>query len=192
MMIVLREISNPYQVKMFILDDPSSGERIHKNKVERTLSEMRRLHDRLNQQLVSSPAERPTIHSPNDIFEVLKCFMMELDHEELWVVCLDTRNRVMSLNQIYKGSLNQSQVRVAELFKRAILDNACSIIIAHNHPSGDPSPSPDDVAVTRAVVEAGKLLDIEVLDHLVIGGRLYSPVVQIAFVSLKERGLGFN
>ena len=192
MMIILRELSNPYQVQMFILEDPPAGERVQKNKIERTLSEMRRLHDKLNNQLSSSPVDRPTIHSPNDIYEVLKCFMTELDHEELWVVCLDTRNRVMSLNQIYKGSLNQSQVRVAELFKRAIIDNACSIVIAHNHPSGDPSPSPDDVAVTRAVVEAGNLLDIEVLDHLVIGGRLSSPGVEIAFVSLKERGHGFK
>jgi DNA repair protein RadC len=80
--------------------------------------------------------------------------------------------------------LNSSQVRVGELFKSAVRRNAASIIVAHNHPSGDPTPSPDDIAVTRAIVEAGKLLDIDVLDHLVIGSGKY--------VSLKERGLGFG
>jgi len=75
-------------------------------------------------------------------------------------------------------------VRVSELFKSAVRRNAVAILVVHNHPSGDPTPSPDDVVVTRAFVQAGKLLDIEVLDHLVIGrGR---------FVSLKERGLGFG
>jgi DNA repair protein RadC len=73
---------------------------------------------------------------------------------------------------------------VGELFKGAVRRNAATIIVAHNHPSGDPTPSPDDIAVTRAIVEAGKLLDIEVLDHLVIGGG--------KFVSLKQRGLGFG
>jgi DNA repair protein RadC len=85
---------------------------------------------------------------------------------------------------IYQGSLNSSQVRVGELFKPAIRRSAAAIIVIHNHPSGDPTPSPDDVAVTRAIVQAGRLLDIEVLDHLVIG--------QGRHVSLKERGLGFN
>jgi DNA repair protein RadC len=84
---------------------------------------------------------------------------------------------------VYRGSLSQSQVRVGELFKSAIRANAAAVIIIHNHPSGDPTPSPDDVAVTRQIIQAGKLLDVDVLDHLVIGrGR---------FVSLKERGLGF-
>jgi len=97
---------------------------------------------------------------------------------------LDTRNHFLMNETVYRGSLNSSQVRVGELFKSAVRRNAASIIVAHNHPSGDPTPSPDDIAVTRAIVEAGKLLDIDVLDHLVIGGGNY--------VSLKERGLGFG
>ncbi|MFC2053004.1 JAB domain-containing protein [Chloroflexota bacterium] len=70
---------------------------------------------------------------------------------------------------LYKGSVNSSQVHVAEIFRQAVIDNTVAIVLAHNHPSGDPTPSPDDVSLTRAVVEAGRLLDIEVLDHLVIG-----------------------
>ncbi|HNE70460.1 MAG TPA: JAB domain-containing protein, partial [Anaerolineales bacterium] len=104
--------------------------------------------------------------------------------EHLRVLLLDRRNRVLETVEVYKGSVNSSQVRVGELFKDAIRANASAIIVAHNHPSGDPTPSPDDVAVTRAMVQAGKLLDVDVLDHLVIGlGR---------WVSLKERGLGFS
>jgi DNA repair protein RadC len=108
-----------------------------------------------------------------------------LDQEYLYVIHLDTRNRVIgSPREVYHGSLNTSLIRVAEVFSEAVKVNAAGIIVVHNHPSGDPSPSPEDVAVTRALVEAGKLLDIDVLDHLVIG--------QHRFVSLKERGLGFS
>jgi DNA repair protein RadC len=97
---------------------------------------------------------------------------------------LDTRNKVLAIENIYIGSLNSSTVRVGEVFRPAIQRNAAAILVVHNHPSGDPAPSPEDVTLTRAIVQAGKLLDIELLDHLVIGlGK---------FVSLKERGLGFN
>lgn len=89
----------------------------------------------------------------------------------------------METVEVYKGSVNSSQVRVGEIFKESVRKNASAIVVIHNHPSGDPTPSPDDVAVTRAIVQAGKLLDVEVLDHLVIG--------QGKWISLKERGLGF-
>jgi DNA repair protein RadC len=110
--------------------------------------------------------------------------MMFLEQEELRVVILDTRNRVLSTPTIYRGSLNTSVIRVGELFRAAIRSNAAAVIIAHNHPSGDPAPSPEDINVTRQLVKAGKLLDIDVLDHIVIGRQ--------KFVSLKERGLGFD
>jgi len=137
-----------------------------------------------NRLRLESPDERPTIHSPADAAALLTYEMSALEQEELRVIILDTRNRVLHIEHVYKGSLNTSQVRVGELFKAAIRRNAATIIIVHNHPSGDPTPSPDDVAVTRAFVQAGKLLDIDVLDHLVIGGGRW--------VSLKDRGLGFN
>ena len=156
----------------------------NKRKVERTLAEIRKLHEELNGQLYSHPTERPVIHSPSDAYGILVCFIGNLDHEELWVLNLDTRNRVMSMTALYKGSVNSSQVRVGEVFRQAIFDNSPSIILAHNHPSGDASPSPDDVSVTRAIVQAGKLLDIDVLDHLI--------VTCSGYVSLKERGLGFG
>ena len=139
------------------------------------------LGKRLN---AADPDERPAIHSPGDAADLIRYEMSGLEQEELWVILLDTRNRVLRIVPVYRGSLNSSQVRVGELFKAAIRQTAAAVIVAHNHPSGDPAPSPDDVAVTRAIVQAGKLLDIEVLDHLVIGNGRYA--------SLKERGLGFN
>lgn len=137
-----------------------------------------------NRLMLESPEERPSIHSPADAAALVQFSMSALEQEELRVILLDTRNRVLHIDSIYRGSVNTSQVRIGELFKSAVRRNAASLVVIHNHPSGDPTPSPDDVAVTRAVVAAGKLLDIEVLDHLVIG--------QGRFVSLKERGLGFG
>jgi DNA repair protein RadC len=91
---------------------------------------------------------------------------------------------VLASPTVYVGNVNTSVIRVAEVFREAIRLNCVALIVAHNHPSGDPTPSPDDVKVTEQIVQAGKLLDIEVLDHLVIGQQRY--------VSLKERGLGFS
>jgi DNA repair protein RadC len=133
---------------------------------------------------IEAPEERPAIHSPSDAADLVLYEMGALEQEELRVFLLDIRNRVDRILTVYKGSLNTSQVRVGELFKMAIRANAAAIILVHNHPSGDPSPSPDDVTLTRAVVQAGKLLDVDVLDHLVIGKGSY--------VSLKEKGLGFG
>ncbi len=133
---------------------------------------------------LESPIEKPAINSPADAADLVRYDMSALEQEHLRVILLDRRNRVLETVEVYKGSVNSSQVRVGELFKEAIRANASAIIVAHNHPSGDPTPSPDDVAVTRAIIQAGKLLDIDVLDHLVIG--------QGKWVSLKERGLGFS
>jgi len=133
---------------------------------------------------LESPEERPAINSPADAAALVQFEMSALEQEHLRVLLLDRRNRVLEVVEIYRGSVNSSQVRVGEIFKEAVRKNASGIIVVHNHPSGDPTPSPDDVAVTRAIIQAGKLLDVDVLDHLVIG--------QGRWVSLKERGLGFG
>lgn len=133
---------------------------------------------------VASPEERPVIQSPEDAAGLLLYEMGALEREHLRVVALDTRNRLIRIKEVYKGSLNTSVVRIGEVFRDAVRMNAAALIVAHNHPSGDPTPSPEDVALTRTIIDAGKLLDIEVLDHLVIGrGR---------FVSMKARRLGFE
>ena len=137
-----------------------------------------------NRMKAENPEEKLAIHRPDDAARLLQYEMSALPQEHLRVVVLDTRNRLISIEKIYVGSLNSSMVRVGELFRPAIQRNAASIIVVHNHPSGDPTPSSEDVTLTKAIVQAGKLLDIEVLDHLIIG--------QGRFVSLKERGLGFG
>ena len=110
--------------------------------------------------------------------------MQALEQEVLRVILLDTRNQVLEIKEIYQGSVNTAQVRAADVFKPAVRKNATALIVVHNHPSGDPTPSPDDVAVTRELIKAGELIDVKVLDHIVIGrGR---------HVSMKERGLGFS
>jgi DNA repair protein RadC len=134
--------------------------------------------------LVESPDQRPQVRSPADAASLLMSEMSLLEQEHLRVMLLDTKNRVLGSPTVYVGSLNTSLIRVGELFREAIRTNSASVIVAHNHPSGDPTPSPEDVAVTRQIAEAGKLLDIDVLDHLIIGRQ--------RFVSLKERGLGFG
>ncbi len=137
-----------------------------------------------NRMRLENPEERPTINSPADAAALVAYEMSALEQEHLRVLLLDTRNHVLDIVEVYKGSVNSSQVHVGELFKAAIRRNASALIVVHNHPSGDPTPSPDDVAVTRAIIQAGKLLDVDVLDHMVIG--------QGRWVSLKERGLGFT
>ena len=134
--------------------------------------------------LVTAPSERPQVRTPADAANMLMAEMSLLPQEHLRTVLLDTRNRVLAIPTIYVGSLNSAQVRVGEVFREAIRSNCASLIVVHNHPSGDPSPSPEDVQVTRLLVEAGSLLSIDVLDHLIIGRQ--------RFVSLKERGLGFK
>ena len=106
---------------------------------------------------LESPEERPTINSPADAAALVQYEMSALEQEHLRVLLLDTRNHVLDIVEVYQGSVNMSQIRVGEVFKAAIRRNASGVIVVHNHPSGDPTPSPDDLAVTRALVQAGKL-----------------------------------
>jgi DNA repair protein RadC len=139
----------------------------------------------LGRRLVSTmPHERPLIGSPADAANLVMSEMSLLESEELRILLLDTRNRVQGVQTVYKGSLNTTMVRVCELYREAIRANCAAIIAVHSHPSGDPSPSPEDIALTRDAVQAGKLLSIELLDHIIVGHN--------TFVSLHERGLGFS
>lgn len=133
---------------------------------------------------IEAPEERPAIHSPADVAALVQFEMSGLQQEHLRVMLLNTRNQVLYIAEVYQGSLNASMVRVGEVFTPAVRRNAASIIVVHNHPSGDPTPSAEDIAVTRAMIQAGKLLDIELLDHVVIG--------QGRYVSMKEKGLAFE
>lgn len=138
----------------------------------------------LGRRLMSTQSEeRPVVKSPADIANLLQGEMSFLEQEEMRVVLLNTKNQILSIPRVYKGSINTSLIRVSELFREAVRENCATLVVVHNHPSGDPAPSPEDVKVTEQIVKAGKLLDIEVLDHIIIGQQRY--------ISLKERGLGF-
>jgi len=130
------------------------------------------------------PAGRWSIRGPHDIAERLILQMGRLEREELRVVILDTKNHVLRVETVYQGNVNASLVRVGELYRDAVRLNAASLILVHNHPSGDPTPSPDDLHLTAEALAAGRLLDISLLDHLVIG--------HDAYVSLRDRGVAFD
>ena len=135
---------------------------------------------------VETQPERPTkdlpvISCPNDVRRLLGPEMAPLAQEQLRVLLLDTKNHIVGQRVIYQGNVSSAIVRAAEVFRPAVIEAVPSIIVSHNHPSQDPTPSPEDAALTRELVQAGKLLNIELLDHVVIGGE--------RFVSLKERGL---
>jgi DNA repair protein RadC len=130
-----------------------------------------------------APGKEERITRPADLAALLMLEMGHLDHEEFWVACLDTKNHVQRLHRLYKGSLNSSVVRVGEVFQLPILLKSASIIVAHNHPAGTTLASKEDLEVTHLLVQAGTLLQIELLDHLIIG--------QGVWMSMHERGLGW-
>jgi DNA repair protein RadC len=115
------------------------------------------------------PEDPWVIRTPTDVAEPLIDAMGGLEREELRVLLLDTKNTVTGQRTVYRGNLAGSSVRVGEVFRDAVRACAAAIIVAHNHPSGDPAPSGEDLRITAELAEAGRLLDVELLDHLVIG-----------------------
>jgi len=134
--------------------------------------------------LADWPSGRWTIRGPHDLADRLILQMGRLEREELRVVVLDTKNHVLRVATVYQGNVSASLVRVGELFRDAVRLNAAGVILVHNHPSGDPTPSPDDLHLTAEALAAGRLLDIQLLDHLVIG--------HDAYASLRDRGVAFD
>lgn len=124
------------------------------------------------------------VRSPADIANRLIPAMAPLEREELRVLTLNTKNRILDMQTVYAGCVNSTLVRVGELFREAVRTHAAGIILVHNHPSGDPTPSPDDLHLTTEAIAGGKLLDVRVLDHLIIAGDGYT--------SLRDRGLVFQ
>ncbi len=130
------------------------------------------------------PDGRWTVRAPRDVADRLMVAMGQLEREELRCVLLNARNSVLKVVTVYQGNVSSSLVRVGELFRDAVRVSAAGVILVHNHPSGDPTPSPDDLHLTAEALAAGRLLDIDLLDHIVIG--------HAAFVSLRDRGVAFD
>lgn len=121
-----------------------------------------------------------TISSPKDAYEMIKDQLQDLDREQFIIACLNTKNEPTNISVVSVGTLNKAIVHPREVFKTAILSNAASIMAFHNHPSGETTPSQQDIQLTNRLYEAGELLSIKLLDHLIIGDR--------TFTSLKEKG----
>ncbi len=139
----------------------------------------------LGRRLVADwPTGRWVIRGPADVADRLMPVMGHLEREELRVVLLNTKNAVLRTVTVYQGNVSAALVRVGELFRDAVRSSAAGVILVHNHPSGDPTPSPDDLHLTAEALAAGRLLDIQLLDHLVIG--------HDAYVSLRDRGVAFD
>jgi DNA repair protein RadC len=131
----------------------------------------------------TTPEQTRQILAPADVYAMLFAEMALLEQEELKVLLLSTRSEVQSIKVVYRGNVSSAIVRMAEVFRDAVREGCPSIIMAHNHPSGDPDPSAEDVALTREAIQAGKLLGVEVLDHIVLA--------RAGFVSMKDRHLAF-
>ena len=130
-----------------------------------------------------APADRPLIMDAVDVDRLLRPQMAHLDQEQLRVLLLNAKREVLLVQEVYRGTVSKASVRVAEMLRPAIRENCPNVIAVHNHPSGDPTPSPEDTSVTQRLRKGAELLDITLLDHVVIG----SP----GFVSMKDRGMGF-
>jgi DNA repair protein RadC len=130
------------------------------------------------------PAGRWAVRAPRDVADRLAPEMGALEREELRVLLLNTKNVVLRQSTVYQGNVSAAVVRVAELFRDAVRAHAAGVIVVHNHPSGDPEPSPDDLHLTAEAIAAGRLLDIPLLDHIVLA--------RDAFVSLRDRGVAFD
>ncbi len=179
----LREAIAPYLCLAELRRLATSGDNLQAalRSIEEIPEEVQALVSLLKVLLAPKKDERIT--QPADLAALLMLEMGSLDHEEFWVACLDTKNHVQRLHCLYKGSLNSSVVRVCELFRLPLQLNSAAIIVAHNHPSSSVQASPEDVDVTRLLIQAGELLEIEVLDHLIIG--------QGRWLSMREQGLGW-
>lgn len=136
---------------------------------------------RIKQVVMETEVTRDLIRSPLDGASVAKSFIGDDDREVFFVMCLNTKNEVIAVHRCHVGSLNAAIVHPREVFKAAILNNASSIIVSHQHPSGNPYPSQEDLQVTKRLEEAGKILGIEVLDHVIVSD-------SDAYYSFKEKG----
>lgn len=130
------------------------------------------------------PAERALIRTPEDLYHLIGAELAHLAQERLCVVLLSTKQEVLRIHPVYQGTVDSASVRIAEVLRPAIKDNCPNLIVVHNHPSGDPTPSSEDISITRRLVASAATMDIDLQDHLVIGAG--------GFVSMKQRGLGFD
>jgi DNA repair protein RadC len=152
---------------------------LHHGFDERRTAQLQAVLELSRRLATQSPTKKYQIRSADDAASLLRLEMMYLDYEQMRVLVLDTKNQVLVNTCLYQGTVNSAVLRVAEVLRPAVVRKAPNIIVCHNHPSGDPTPSPEDIEVTKQLAQAAQVLDIELLDHIIIGNPRY--------VSLKER-----
>jgi len=131
----------------------------------------------LGKRVMNASPDSIRIASPKDVYQLLKNDMIHLKQEVLYVLFLDLKSNLIAKKQIFVGSLNQSLIHPREVYKYAVKYSAYQIILVHNHPSGDPEPSIQDIEVTKKFIEAGEMLQIKVVDHIVIGSKGYQSII---------------
>lgn len=130
--------------------------------------------------------EKPMVQAPMDISNIMRPIFLNKEQEEMWVLFLNSKNRLLEMNLITVGLVDRSQVHAREVFRKAIVANCSRIVLAHNHPSGEVNPSAQDIECTRQLVEAGKIIGIDVIDHVVMGKKIEG---RSDFMSFREQNL---
>jgi DNA repair protein RadC len=172
-------VSDPRDARQLSLLPPEAAALVHL--VRENLRLLAQLASRYEVGILEGLADERTVRNPNDVAEYLGPELAELAQEQLRVILLDSKNHVLGISLVYQGGLNATVVRLADCYRDAVARGAAAVILLHNHPSGDPAPSPEDVRLTEEAARAGDLLGIDLLDHVVNGRQGYA--------SLRERGL---
>jgi len=169
--ILLNQINNISELKNMTIKELTKIRGIGQTKAISLLAAIE-----LGERVLKGHEEKIQIASPNDVFTLLKYDMITLQQEVLIALFLDVKTNLITKKQIYKGGLTQSLIHPREVFKYAVKYSAYSLILVHNHPSGDPTPSKQDIEVTKRFDEIGKLLQIELLDHIIIANNNYLSI----------------
>lgn len=172
-------MTRPADARQLSLIPPDAAALLHL--VRENLRLLAELVTRYEVGRLEAPAEDRSVRCPADVAAYLGAELSDLAQEQLRVLLLDTKNRIVGTQLVYQGGLNTTAIRLADCFREAVARGAAAVIFTHNHPSGDPTPSPEDVRLTREAGQVGELLGIELLDHIVVGRQ--------GHVSLHERGL---
>jgi len=169
---LVQELNQLSDLRTITLDELQSVKGIGKTKAITVLAAIE-----LGERVLKQELDKIPIYSPNDVYELLKYDLQGLKQEVLMALYLDLKSNLITKKVIFKGSLNQSLIHPREIFKYAVKFSAYNLILVHNHPSGDPTPSNQDIEVTEIIKKAGDILQIKVIDHVIIGGNSYTSII---------------
>lgn len=169
---LVQELNQLSDLRTITLDELQTVKGVGKTKAITVLAAIE-----LGERVLKQELDKIPIYSPNDVYELLKYDLQGLKQEVLMALYLDLKSNLITKKVIFKGSLNQSLIHPREIFKFAVKFSAYNLILVHNHPSGDPTPSNQDIEVTEIIKKAGDILQIKVIDHVIIGGNSYTSII---------------